>query len=92
MTRGTFPIMCITVGLLGLSGCNPSDVSDQALASNLTPELSTVGSTPSDVYWNDHIIYDLQGRELGDDWQSFWLMKSPSKLSPYPIMDLSQPQ
>ena len=66
-------------------------VSDHIIASDLTPELRTISETDPDLWWNDQVIYDVQSRELMDDWQSFWLMKSPSTLSPYPIMDLTQP-
>ncbi len=66
-------------------------VSNHMIAKDLTPELRSVGETDPDLWWNDQVIYDLQSRELMDDWQSFWLMNKPSHLSPYPIMNLTSP-
>ena len=66
-------------------------VSNHMIASDLTPELRTVGETDPDLWWNDQVIFDLQSREMMDDWQSFWLLTKPSHLSPYPIMNLTSP-
>jgi hypothetical protein len=66
-------------------------VSDIAMASDLTPEVKSVSETEADLWWSDQVLYDIQARELQDDWRSFWLLDSPSILSRYPIVDTSLP-
>jgi hypothetical protein len=66
-------------------------VSDIAMASDLTPELKSVSETEADLWWSNQVIYDIQARELQDDWRSIWLLDSPSTLSRYPIVDTSLP-
>jgi hypothetical protein len=61
------------------------------MASDLTPELKSVSETEADLWWSNQVIYDIQARELQDDWRSFWLLDSPSTLSRYPIVDTSLP-
>jgi len=66
-------------------------VSTNKLSSDLTPELTSVSESSADIWWDDQIIYNIQGRELHDDWRSFWLMDSPSTLNRHPIIDTSVP-
>ncbi len=66
-------------------------VSDRAIASNLTPEMGSVSQTGADLWWDDQEIYNIQSRELQDDWRAFWLMDSPSILSRHPIVDTAVP-
>ena len=66
-------------------------VSDTAIASNLSPDVKSVSETEADLWWSDQEIYDIQARELQDDWRSIWLLDSPSILSRYPIVDTAAP-
>jgi hypothetical protein len=66
-------------------------VSDRAIASNLTPSMHSVADTQSDLWWDDQAIYDIQSRELVDDWRAIWLLDSPSILNRLPIVDTASP-
>ena len=50
-----------------------------------------VSDTESELWWSNQEIYDIQSRELVDDWRVLWLMDSPSTLNRQPIIDLATP-
>jgi len=66
-------------------------VSDRQLANDLTPELTSMSESNADLWWDDQMIYNIQGRELQDDWRSLWLMDSPSTLNRQPVVDTIVP-
>ncbi len=66
-------------------------VSDRRIGTNLTPDVKSVSDTESELWWSNQEIYDIQSRELVDDWRVLWLMDSPSTLNRQPIIDLATP-
>lgn len=66
-------------------------VSDRVIAGNLTPELQSVTQSEIDMWWDDRVNFNVQNRELVDDWRAIWMTDSPSTLSRYPIVDTAHP-
>lgn len=66
-------------------------VSDRVIAGNLTPELQSVTQSEIDLWWDDRVNFNVQHRELVDDWRAIWMTDSPSTLSRYPIVDTAHP-
>jgi hypothetical protein len=61
-------------------------VSDHVLARDLTRELLTISQTSPEVWWQREATRNVERREFHDDWERFWLLNNPSRLSPYPIV------
>jgi hypothetical protein len=61
-------------------------VSPRIVNGSLTPELHGTALTADEVRLNRAMNTNQDGRGLHDDWERFWLLDRPTKLSPYPIM------
>lgn len=73
-----------------VGGCaSGKGVSNNAIASNPTPELKSTSMRNSDIKFSLAYMRNANGRMLWDDLgrASYW--NQPSRLSPYPIMDLN---
>lgn len=73
----------------GLGACSsyPSDYSHQAAAeirSDVTPELSGLNRREVDRDNDFALAVDSNLRAANDDWDRFWLLDSPSRLTRYP--------
>ncbi len=54
---------------------------------HLSPALDSVGKRNVDIWYDDMIVYDINGRMIADDWRNLWMMTGPSLLSRQPIVD-----
>jgi hypothetical protein len=81
-SRGLLAVASV-VALAGLVGCNtsPSAKRDAQVRSDLTPELQTLSQRPIDVDNTQAVVWDEDLRMANEDWDRFWLMDRPSRLS-----------
>lgn len=78
--------------LLALGGCSspdPSDVSFDAITSDLTPHLVGVTERDVDIDRNIAVITNQNDRMLWGDLGRMFLWDRPSRLSPYDIISTS---
>lgn len=86
--RGVTAGVLVLAGLAAFAGCASSKTSEgraAELRSNLTPELDAMAERKVDIQNQEALTLDENGRMLREDWQRFWLMERPSRLSPYPV-------
>ena len=79
-----------TIGLaIMLGGCYPSGLTKEEVqvGYHLSPALDSVGKRNVDIWYDDMIVYDINGRMIADDWRNLWMMTGPSLLSRQPIVD-----
>jgi hypothetical protein len=81
-----YPLTLIATGALLFTGCSTSeDLSPESVRNDMSPELESIART-SDLRENDNArAVDTTFRELNDDFDRFWFIDEPSKLSQYPI-------
>ncbi len=80
-----------SVMLIGLSvGCSSKDdVSYSAIRGDLSPELRATADRTADYQRHRAVMADMNMRSIWDDWARTWYIDDPSRLSPYPIINIS---
>ena len=54
---------------------------------HMSPALDSVGKRNVDIWYDDMMVYDINGRMFVNDWRSLWMTDAPSILSPQPIVN-----
>ena len=68
--------------------CNKSYCANAVvIGRDLSPELAGTALSVNEAYMNSAVVGDVDLRQAQDDWARFWLMNTPSSLSPYPIVN-----
>ena len=85
MIRGA---LCIGLAVV-LGGCYPSSLSKEEvqIGYHMSPALDSVGKRNVDIWYDDMMVYDINGRMFVNDWRSLWMTDAPSILSPQPIVN-----
>jgi hypothetical protein len=72
------------------AGCNhKAKVSDKDIQNRPSPEMFSTSDRGSETANNYAYMRNIQHRSFVDDWNRTWLIDNPSRLSPYPIVDMS---
>ncbi|MHC5002267.1 MAG: hypothetical protein ACYTJ0_04015 [Planctomycetota bacterium] len=81
--KSSLPIVCLAA--MTLAGCgSDSDVSTDAILSDLSPEMRGMVETKERTNAHVHITSDFDSRMFTDDIGRALYTDQPSRLSPYP--------
>lgn len=75
--------LTLVAGLMA-TGC-ASDITGQSVRSHPTPEMEGIAYTPEQRQNNIVRVWNTNMRQIVDDWDRFWLISEPSRMSHYPI-------
>ncbi len=76
----------LAAGLMLLGGCSSSQpITGQTVRDDMSPELDSMAMTSEQRKNANARAVDTTGRQIADDWDSFWLIKRPLRLSEYQI-------
>ncbi len=70
--------------LLSQGGCSHQITAD-SVRSNMSPEMETMAQTSEQRKNEVARAVDTNLRQLNNDWDSFWLLDRPLRLSMYPV-------
>lgn len=87
-SRSALALGFVSLAALCVAGGCQSSASRQQLASiraNPTPELQSLSQSEDDIDNQLTVTFDTNLRSLSRDVGNFWLLDSPSHLSPAPI-------
>jgi hypothetical protein len=79
----TTGLACLVFLVLALGGC--SDVTGTSVRWDMTPEMQSMGRTPDQRATEIHRSVNETTRQIWDDWDNFWLVDEPVRLSQWPI-------
>jgi hypothetical protein len=82
--------VCATLALLvvGSAGCNNNKhMKQKDITSDLTPELKGIAMRPSDAHNGFAITSNTNLRLMSDDLARTFYTSTPSRLSPFPVVN-----
>jgi len=84
-------LTALTLAAVVLGGCNGNEgrVSHRSITGNLTPEMRGLSMRPVDAHNNFALAANENLRMLSDDLARMFYTDNPSRLTPFPVADLS---
>ncbi len=80
---GVLALACSVLG--GCGSSNKLDAKAEELRANPSPELDSPYQRDADLKNAQTITNDENLRALRSDWERFWLLERPSRLTPEPV-------
>ena len=77
--------LLLAASMMIVGGCASDEITPSSVRKHMTPELNTIAMTREQRRNNTVRSVNTTLRQIPDDWDRFWLVEDPVRLSVYPI-------
>ena len=82
---GLVGLFVVALAVVMVGGCGKKHITGESVRKNMAPEMDGIAFTHEQRANNKARSVNTTVRQFNDDWDRFWLMDQPSRLTVFPV-------